>query len=89
MPLHGVSLDDLVNRTDGFVGADIESLCREAAMTALREDAKADSIEPQHFDAALKVIRASCTKDVMKWYEDFCRSIDPARPRWTDPGVYR
>ena len=89
MPLQGVSLDDLVARTDGFVGADIESLCREAAMTALREDPKAKAIGPRHFDAAMKVIRASCSKDVMKWYEDFSRSIDPARPRWEDPGVYR
>ncbi|HPT73844.1 MAG TPA: AAA family ATPase, partial [Methanomassiliicoccaceae archaeon] len=89
MPLKGVDLDELVARTDGFVGADIESLCREAAMTALRENPKAGEIEQRHFDAALKVVRASCSKDVMKWYEDFRRSIDPSVPKWRDPGVYR
>ncbi len=37
MPLdEDVSLDDLAERTYGFVGADIAALCREAAMTALR-----------------------------------------------------
>lgn len=37
MPLaEDVSLDDLADRTYGFVGADIAAMCREAAMTALR-----------------------------------------------------
>ena len=37
MPLaEDVSLDDLSDRTYGYVGADIAALCREAAMTALR-----------------------------------------------------
>ena len=30
----------------------------------------------KHFEAALKVIRPSSTKDVMKWYEDFARSME-------------
>jgi transitional endoplasmic reticulum ATPase len=89
MPLNGVDLDELVARTEGFVGADLESLCREAAMIALRENPHADSIGQRHFEAALKAIRASCSKDVMKWYEEFSRSIDPSAPKWQDPGVYR
>ncbi len=37
MPLsEDVNLDDLADRTYGFVGADIAALCREAAMNALR-----------------------------------------------------
>ncbi len=37
MPLaENVNLDDLADRTYGFVGADIAALCREAAMNALR-----------------------------------------------------
>lgn len=37
MPLDGeVDLDRLADRAHGFVGADLESLCREAAMSALR-----------------------------------------------------
>ena len=37
MPLaEGVDLDHLAAVTHGFVGADLESLCREAAMTCLR-----------------------------------------------------
>ncbi|MGC8658619.1 MAG: AAA family ATPase [Desulfomonilaceae bacterium] len=36
MPLGSVQLDELAERTHGFVGADIKSLCQEAAYEALR-----------------------------------------------------
>ena len=37
MPLtKGVDLNDVARRTHGFVGADLEALCREAALQALR-----------------------------------------------------
>jgi len=32
-----VNLAELAERTDGMVGADIEGLCRQAAMLAIRE----------------------------------------------------
>jgi len=50
MPLtEDVSLDNLADRTHGFVGADIAALCREAAMTSLRR------VLPE-IDLELKVI---------------------------------
>ncbi|MES3517643.1 MAG: hypothetical protein PPP58_08275, partial [Natronomonas sp.] len=51
--------DDLAARTDGFVGADIEAVCREAAAAAVRqfvEDGTAvESIEitQEQFERAL------------------------------------
>ena len=36
MPLRPVNLDDFAARIHGFVGADIKSLCQEAAYEALR-----------------------------------------------------
>ena len=89
MPLSGVDLEHIVTRTDGYVGADLEALCREAAMISLRENKNADKVCAQHFDAALKVIKPSTTKEVMKWYEEFARSIEPIKVKWQDPGVYR
>jgi transitional endoplasmic reticulum ATPase len=35
MPLDGVDLDALAERTDAFSGADLEALCQEAGMNAL------------------------------------------------------
>ena len=72
-----VSLDDLVEKTGGFVGADIEALVREAKMTAIREFVSAMKgkdaadiklavasvkIYNRHFDAALKRVRPSLDK---------------------------
>ncbi|MGB9966219.1 CDC48 family AAA ATPase [Halobacterium sp. CBA1126] len=62
-----VDLDELVERTDGFVGADIEAVCREAATIAVREyvratasgeSANVDEIEltMNHFDQALEEV---------------------------------
>ncbi|MFC7222806.1 AAA family ATPase [Halalkalicoccus sp. GCM10025322] len=66
-----VSLDALVERTDGFVGADLEALCREAAAAAVREYVRemrettvdADTIEltVDHFDRALDEVELSRT----------------------------
>jgi transitional endoplasmic reticulum ATPase len=89
MPLEGVDVESIVARTEGYVGADLEAVCREAGMTAMRESKGAEKVHMRHFEAALKVIKPSCTKDVMKWYEEFSRSRDHIAPRWQDPGVYR
>lgn len=89
MPLEGVDMEAVVSRTDGYVGADLEALCREAGMMAMRESKEADRVLMRHFEAALKIVGPSCGKDVMKWYEEFSRSRDHIVPRWKDPGVYR
>jgi transitional endoplasmic reticulum ATPase len=89
MPLDGVDLESVVSKTEGFVGADLESLCREAALVAMRESRTADKVTMKHFEAALKAIRPSCGRDVMKWYEDFARQMGSVKGKWQDPGVYR
>jgi transitional endoplasmic reticulum ATPase len=48
MPLsEDVNLDDLADRTYGFVGADIAAMCREAAMNALRRILPEINLEQQ------------------------------------------
>jgi transitional endoplasmic reticulum ATPase len=69
MPLKGVSLDKLAKDTDGYSGADLEALSREAAMFALREDTKAKEITSKHFDKALKKIKPSITEDATAKYQ--------------------
>ncbi|MEM5870250.1 MAG: AAA family ATPase, partial [Candidatus Aenigmatarchaeota archaeon] len=72
MPLDkDVDLKELAEKTEGFSGADLEALCREAAMNALREDIKAKVVEKRHFEEALKKITPSLTKDVQAYYEKF------------------
>jgi len=70
MPLaKNVTLDVLADKTEGFSGADIEGLCREAAMLSLREDIQSDSVDISHFEKAMKDITPSITKDLINHYK--------------------
>ncbi len=69
------------NKTEGYVGADIESVCREAAILALREDIEAREIGITHFDKALEKVRPSVTKDVEKAYEELQEHFTAARAK--------
>ena len=72
-----VDIEELVGNTEGFVGADLEALVREAKMVAIREFVKAMSgrdaaeiklavstvkIFRHHFESALKRVRPSLDK---------------------------
>ncbi|MDG6229792.1 MAG: ATPase, partial [Candidatus Thermoplasmatota archaeon] len=76
IPLNSdVVLDVLAERTDGFSGADIEALCREAAMIALRENIKIKKVDMKHFEEALKNIRPSLTEDLIKYYQAVSKDL--------------
>ena len=58
MPLaKDVDLKKLAKQTDGYVGADIESVCREAAMLALRENLEASEIPNRYFKEAIDKVK--------------------------------
>ena len=76
MPLASdVSLENLAQMCSDFSGADIEGLCREAAIIALREDMNASEIGRIHFEKAMDVVRGSITEDAIKFYETVKDSI--------------
>ncbi|VVB61280.1 VCP-like ATPase [uncultured archaeon] len=58
-----VKVESLVTKTEGFVGADIEALCREAAIVALREDINAKHVAEKHFREALTVVKPSISRE--------------------------
>ena len=81
-----VSLRELAEMTEGFVGSDIESIAREAAIQALREDTDAKTVEMSHFRKAMESVRPTITKDILEYYdqieEDFAGgTAEPARSR--------
>jgi len=58
MPLaKDVDLKKLAKNTEGYVGADIEAICREAAMLALREDIEAKEIPYKYFKQAIDKVK--------------------------------
>jgi transitional endoplasmic reticulum ATPase len=82
MPLaKNVKLDDLAEKTAGYVGADIEAICREAAIFALRKDIKSSEVTMADFDAALKKVKPSVTKEIEKAYEDLQNQFKSARAK--------
>jgi transitional endoplasmic reticulum ATPase len=58
----------IIEHTDGYVGADIESLVREAAMLALRENIQNNEVRMKHFEEAMKKVGASVTKSDIDKY---------------------
>ncbi len=81
MPLKNVNLEKFAQLTEGYAGADIEAVCREAAIHALREDMSAKTVEERHFMEALKKVRPSVTKDIEKAYEEVRDSLSVARAK--------
>jgi len=77
-------LKDLLEKTEGYTGADIESLAREAALLSLRESIDAKFVTKKHFEEALKKVKPSITKSTIDVYkkieESFFRSAKAAIP---------
>ncbi len=58
MPLaKDVNLKKLAKNTDGYVGADIEAVCREAAMLTLRDNLEASEIPYKYFKEAIDKVK--------------------------------
>lgn len=76
MPLDSdVSIGALVDQTEGYVGGDIEAVCREAGMRALREDLDANLVSWRHFESALAAIHASVTPEDIERFEKIEREM--------------
>ena len=84
MPLaKDVDLEALAKQLEGYSGADIAALCREAAMLALREDINSKEVKLRHFQEAKKKIKPSLTPDVLTYYEGFA-----ARAKKVETGMH-
>ncbi|WP_267162798.1 CDC48 family AAA ATPase [Halovenus salina] len=87
-----VDLDDIAARTDGYVGADIEAVCREASMAASREFINSVSPEDvgdsvgnvlvtsEHFEEALDEVGPSVTEETRERYEEIEGQFDTTEP---------
>ncbi len=72
MPLaKDVDLERLSEATEGYSGADIAAISKEAAMIALRENREADEAKMKHFEEALKSVKPSITEEIVENYRKF------------------
>jgi len=81
MPLKDVKIEELAEKTEGYVGADIEAICREAAIFALRKDIKSTKVSMKNFEQALNKVNPSITKEIEKAYEDIRKHFKSARAK--------
>ncbi len=63
MPLaKSITLKYLAKKTENYSGADIEAVCREAAMMALRDNINSKEVTKKNFEEALENIKPSLSK---------------------------
>jgi transitional endoplasmic reticulum ATPase len=80
-------LMDIAKETEGYTGADLESLAREAAMIALRENLNSEFVTKKHFEKALEKVKPSVTKSTIETYkkieQEYLKSAKAAIPSVT------
>ncbi|MFH5801658.1 AAA family ATPase [Haladaptatus sp. CMAA 1911] len=76
-PLDDVDFEALARRTDGFVGADIEAICREAAVGAVREFVDMEGSDPKrivlcesHFERAVSKTKETESNEAFTRIQD-------------------
>ena len=88
MPLASdINLNEIAVSTQNYTGADLASLCREAAVNAMQRDSS--KISSNDFAIGLKRVRPSITKEIDKWYNDIKAEVSNIIPKSRDETFYR
>jgi len=64
-----VSLEEIARKTEGYSGADLTALVREAALNVLRRNREAIQVSMEDFEYALRKVPPSLTQEIIKFYE--------------------
>jgi transitional endoplasmic reticulum ATPase len=87
MPLaDDINLDSIAISTKNFSGADLVSLCREAAVNAMQ--GRSEIVSNADFVKAVRLVRPSITKDVEEWYDSVKKNMTYAMPKPLDKTFY-
>jgi transitional endoplasmic reticulum ATPase len=73
--------------TEGFVGSDLESMCREAGMLALREDAT--MVTRRHFEEAQKKVHPMMNERLREYYQKIQQHFKGGLPKQVQPPEYQ
>ena len=87
MPLsNDIKLQEIAIATKNYTGADLAALCREAAVSAMRN--KSLKINSHDFADSLKLIKPSITSEVDQWYKTIRESISNVVPKTGEKAFY-
>jgi len=79
--------DALAGMTEGFVGSDLEALCREAGMLALRDGSNV--VTKHHFEAAQKKVHPTMNENLRQYYGKIQQHFKGGLPKQVQPPEYQ
>jgi transitional endoplasmic reticulum ATPase len=86
-PVREALIESIAKRTQGFVGSDLQGICWEAGMLALRENAPA--VEERHFEAAIAKIHPTMNERSQEFYQRMRRFFKGGLPKEVQPPEYQ
>lgn len=86
-PVRDSLLDQLAKDTNGYVGSDLELLCREAAMFAMREGSTA--VSQKHFEQARDKVRPMMNDRLREQYNRIKQYFKGGLPVQVQPPEYQ
>ena len=86
-PARDALVISLAQITEGFVGADLESLCREAGMLALREQGTV--VTQKHFEEAQKKVHPTMNDNLRDYYSKIQQHFKGGLPANVQPPEYQ
>ncbi len=76
MPAEDIDLEQLAEDADGYVGSDIEAVCREAGMIALRGDPDTEEVTMDDFKQAFDKVTPTATEDNIQHYRQMMKKME-------------
>ena len=87
MPLASdVDFNEIAVSTQNYTGADLTSLCREAAVNAMQNNS--EKISSDDFAIGIKKIKPSITKEIVQWYDGIKDEVSNIVPKSIDKMFY-
>jgi len=77
----------IAESTQGYVGSDLETLCREAGMVAMREDAS--HVRLSHFEEAAKKVHPTMNERLSDYYRRIKEHFKGGLPQQVQPPEYQ
>ncbi len=86
-PRREIFIQTLAKQTEGFVGSDLEALCREAGMLALR--AGEETVTLRHFEEAEKKVHPTMNNNLRDYYKKIQQHFKGGLPKQVQPPEYQ